>query len=269
MKMQATRFLLRGLMAVLCAALIVNPAFSDEAEDLARKAQNPVASMISLPLQNNTSFGIGPHDRTQNVLNIQPVWPVGISEGVNLITRTIVPVIYQPIGESDSKSGLGDINFTAFFSPSDPGKLIWGIGPILVLPTASDDVLGSKKWSAGPALVMLTMPGSWVIGVLVNNVWSFAGDSERADVNMMLIQYFLNYNLPGGWYFSSAPINTANWKAEEGQKWLVPLGGGFGKVFKLGSMPMNAGFQAFSNVVKPDNGPDWSTRLQIQFLFPR
>jgi hypothetical protein len=217
--------------------------------------------MISLPLQNNTSFGIGPHDRTQNVLNIQPVWPIGVSEGLNLITRTIVPVIYQPIGESDSKSGLGDINFTAFFSPSDPGKLIWGIGPALVFPTASDDVLGAKKWSAGPSLIMLTMPGKWVIGVLANNVWSFAGDSERADVNIMLIQYFVNYNFSGGWYVSSAPIITANWKAEEGQEWLVPLGGGAGKIFRVGSQAMNAQFQAFSNVVKPDNGPDWAMRV--------
>lgn len=263
------RLLTSGLLAVLFAVFPVNPAFSEDNEDLAKQAQNPVASMISLPLQNNTSFGIGPHDRTQNVLNIQPVWPISISEGLNLVTRTIVPIIYQPIGGCDSESGLGDVNFTAFFSPADPGKLIWGVGPVLVFPTASDDVLGAKKWGAGPSLVMLTMPGNWVIGVLVNNVWSFAGDSDRADVNFMLIQYFVNYNFSGGWYFSSAPIMTANWKAEEGQEWLVPVGGGAGRIFKVGSQAMNAGFQAFTNIVKPDYGPDWSMRIQLQFLFPR
>jgi len=225
--------------------------------------------MISLPLQNSTSFNVGPFDRTQNVLNIQPVWPFSLSPSLNLITRTIVPVISQPIGESESKFGLGDINFTAFFSPADPGKIIWGIGPAVFLPTASDAVLGSEKWSAGPGLIVLTMPGSWVIGFLTNNVWSFAGKEERADVNKMLVQYFINYNLSDGWYLSSAPIITANWKAESGQQWVIPFGGGFGKIFKIGSQPLNAQVQAFANVVKPDNGADWSMRLQLQLLFPK
>ncbi|MBT8382776.1 MAG: neuromedin U [Ignavibacteria bacterium] len=243
--------------------------FPQGKEDLAKKSQNPISNMISLPLQNNTSFNIGPFNRTQNVLNIQPVWPFSLSPSLNLITRTIVPVISQPIGESDSKFGLGDINFTAFFSPADPGKVIWGLGPTFFIPTASDAVLGSEKWSAGPGLVVLTMPGSWVIGLLANNVWSFAGKEERADVNKMLIQYFINYNISDGWYLSSAPIITANWKAESGQQWVIPFGGGFGKIFKIGSQPLNAQVQAFANVVKPDNGADWSMRLQLQFLFPK
>jgi len=243
--------------------------YPQDKDDLAKKSQNPVANMISLPLQNNTSFNIGPYDRTQNVLNIQPVYPITLSENLNLITRTIIPVISQPIGEIDSKFGIGDINFTTFFSPADPGKIIWGLGPTFFLPTASDAFLGSEKWSVGPALVVLTMPGSWVIGFLANNVWSFAGKEERADVNQMLIQYFINYNLSDGWYLSSAPIITANWKAESGQQWTVPFGGGFGKIFKIGSQPLNAQVQAFANVVKPDNGADWSMRLQLQFLFPK
>ena len=225
--------------------------------------------MISVPFQNNINFNIGPYDRTQNVLNIQPVYPITLSENLNLITRTIIPFISQPIGESDSKFGIGDINFTAFFSPADPGKVIWGLGPTFFLPTASDASLGSEKWSVGPALVVLTMPGSWVIGLLANNVWSFAGNEERSDVNQMLLQYFINYNLPDGWYLVTAPIITANWKAESGQQWTVPFGGGFGKIFKIGSQPLNAQVQAFANVVKPDNGADWSLRLQLQFLFPK
>ena len=242
---------------------------AQDKDDLAKKSQNPVSNMISVPFQNNINFNIGPYDRTQNVLNIQPVYPITLSENLNLITRTIIPFISQPIGESDSKFGIGDINFTAFFSPADPGKVIWGLGPTFFLPTASDASLGSEKWSVGPALVVLTMPGSWVIGLLANNVWSFAGNEERSDVNQMLLQYFINYNLPDGWYLTSAPVITANWKAESGQQWTVPFGGGFGKIFKIGSQPLNAQVQAFANVVKPDNGADWSLRLQLQFLFPQ
>ena len=243
--------------------------YPQDKDDLAKKSQNPISNMISLPLQNNTSFNVGPYNRTQNVLNIQPVWPLSLSPSLNLITRTIIPVISQPIGESDSKFGIGDINFTSFFSAADPGKVIWGFGPTFFLPTASDAFLGSEKWSVGPALVVLTMPGKWVIGLLANNVWSFAGKEERSDVNQMLLQYFINYNLPGGWYLTSGPVITANWKAESGQQWTVPFGGGFGKLLKIGSQPLNAQVQAFANVVKPDNGADWSMRLQLQFLFPK
>jgi len=257
------------IFTLLLFLSFVGLLFAQDKDDLAKKSQNPVSNMISVPFQNNTSFNVGPYNRTQNVLNIQPVWPFSLSPSLNLITRTIIPIISQPIGESDSKFGLGDINFTAFFSPADPGKVIWGIGPTINFPTASNAVLGKEKWSVGPGLVLLTMPGKWVIGLLANNVWSFAGKEERSDVNQMLLQYFINYNLADGWYLSSGPIITANWKAESGQQWVVPFGGGFGKIFKIGSQPLNAQVQAFANVVKPDNGADWSLRLQLQLLFPK
>jgi hypothetical protein len=218
--MQKLNYILIHFLLFSSAVLL----YAQDQTDLAKKSQNPVSNMISVPFQNNTSFNIGPYDRTQNVLNIQPVWPFNLSPSLNLITRTIIPVISKPIGQNDSKFGLGDINFTAFFSPADPGKVIWGIGPTIFLPTASNAVLGSEKWSAGPGLVLLTMPGKWVIGLLANNVWSFAGKEERSDVNQMLLQYFVNYNLPDGWYLSSGPIITANWKAASGQQWVVPFG---------------------------------------------
>ena len=241
----------------------------DEAE-LAKKTQNPVSDLISLPFQNNTNFGMGPDDKTQNVLNIQPVWPFSLNEDWNLITRTILPVISQPAlaAGQERTNGLGDTTFTTFFSPKDSGKLIWGLGPVFLLPTATDDVLGSDKWGIGPAVVVLTMPGNWVIGSLLSNVWSFAGSGNQ-DVNLFTLQYFINYNLPNGWYLSSAPIITANWEAESGNKWTVPFGGGFGKVFRVGKQPMNASVQAFYNVEKPDLGADWTLRLQLQFLFPK
>ena len=237
--------------------------------DLAKAAQNPVGDLISLPFQNNMNFDVGPADRTQNVLNIQPVWPIALSKNWNFITRTIVPVISQPAPGSERTNGLGDINFTGFFSPKQPGKIIWGVGPTLVFPTATDDVTGTDKWSAGPSVVVLTMPGQWVIGALVSNIWSFSGDDERADVNSFLMQYFVNYNLPDGWYLTSAPIITANWEAESGEQWTVPFGGGIGRVFRIGRQPINMQTQVFYNVETPTTGAKWQWRLQVQLLFPK
>ena len=258
------------ILFVLAWIGIPRLAWSQDEAELAKKTQNPVSDLISLPFQNNTNFGMGPDDKTQNVLNIQPVWPFALNEDWNLITRTIVPVISQPAltPGQDRTNGLGDTTFTAFFSPKDSGKLVWGAGPVFLLPTATDDVLGSDKWGIGPAVVVLIMPGNWVIGSLLSNVWSVAGSGDQ-DVNLLTWQYFINYNLPDGWYLSSAPIITANWEADSGNKWTVPFGGGFGKVFRVGKQPMNASVQAFYNVEKPDLGADWTLRLQLQFLFPK
>ena len=157
-----------------------------------------MADLISVPFQNNINFGVGPDDDVQYILNIQPVIPFKLTEDWNLISRTIVPLIYQPElapGVGDV-FGLGDIQQSLFLSPAKPGKLIWGVGPILQFPTATDDSLGQGKWGAGPTAVALTVHGPWVLGALINNVWSFAGDSDRKDVNQMLIQPFVNYNLP-------------------------------------------------------------------------
>lgn len=239
--------------------------------DLAKQAQNPVANLISLPLQNNTNFSIGPDDETQNILNIQPVWPVSINDNWNLITRTILPVVSQPnilTGGEDRINGLGDTTFTGFFSPKDSGKLIWGAGPVFLIPTATDDALGSDKWGAGASVVLLTMPGKWVVGSLFSNVWSFAGSGDQ-DVNLFTWQYFINYNLPNKWYLTSAPIITANWEADSDNTWTVPFGGGIGKIFNIGKQPMNGQISAYYNVEKPEFGPDWQLRVQLQFLFPK
>jgi len=238
---------------------------------LARQVQNPISNLISLPIQNNISFGLGSHDRVQNVTNIQPVYPFNVGDW-NIITRTIAPLIYQPYvaQKSGGDYGLGDINFTAFFSPADSTKVTWGLGPVLSMPTATKDTLGSRKWSAGPSGVVLVMTGHWVIGCLANNVWSFAGSSSADSVNQMLIQYFVNYNLDDGWYLTSTPILTANWKAEKGGDiWTVPVGGGVGKIFKIGKQPVNAQIQAFYMANSPSVGPNWQLRLQLQFLFPK
>lgn len=257
------------MLGVIGSAMPLAAQGADQAA-LAKAAQNPVANLISLPFQNNTALGWGAFDRTQNVLNIQPVIPFKLSPNVNLITRTIVPIISQPdvASATGGTFGLGDINATAFLSPANPGRLIWGVGPVVSLRTATDDALGTGKWGIGPSVVLLTMPGNWVVGILVNNIWSVAGDTNRADVNQLLVQYFVNYNLPKGWYLATGPINTVNWEAPT-DKATVPLGGGFGRLFKVGRLPVNGSVQAFYNVVKPDVGPDWSARVQVQLLFPK
>jgi hypothetical protein len=261
-------------MALLFVWLAPVGALAQDAEteggDLAKAAQNPVADLISLPFQYNASFGIGPEDRTQNLLNIQPVLPFTVG-GVTLINRTIAPILYQPDAtrSSGGELGLGDINHTVFFSPARASRVTWGVGPGITLPTATDDTLGTGKLSLGPSAVVLMMPGRWVVGTLVSNSWSVAGDSERADVNQFLLQYFVNYNMAGGWYVVSAPIVTANWEADSGERWVVPFGGGLGRVFRVGTQPINTTAQAYYNAQKPTGGSPWSLRLQLQLLFPK
>jgi hypothetical protein len=237
-----------------------------DVSDLAKKTQNPVSDLISLPLQYNATFGFGPEDKVLSVLNIQPVIPFKLSDDWNLITRTILPLINQPsLGPGiDSKFGLGDTTITAFLSPREPGEWIWGVGPVLLIPTSSSDRLGAGQWGAGVSGLVLKMDGPWVYGVLVNNVWSFEGD-----VNTFLLQYFVNYNLSDGWYINTAPILTANWKADSDNTWTVPFGIGAGRVFKAGKLPLNAQVGFYYNVEAPDGAGDWTLRLQLQFLFPQ
>ena len=248
------------------------PAAAVNTDALRKAAQNPVASLISVPVQNNNNFNIGPDNRTQDVLNIQPVIPIRVSENWNLINRIITPIIYQPTMSqpvNQGAYGFGDLNPSFFFSPAKPQKLIWGVGPTVVLPTATNPVLGQGKWSTGPTVVVLAQPGKWTLGGLVNNVWSFAGQSARPNVNQMLFQYFINYNLPKGWYITWQPTLTANWEMSNGGRWLVPVGGGVGRIMKLGFQPVNLTTQFYGNVVHPPGASPWGLRLQIAFLFPK
>lgn len=261
--------LMLGIMAFGDAALAEDKSQSD----LAKQSQNPVASLISVPFENVTNFNNGPEDAVTNVLSVKPVLPVGLTENWNLINRFIAPVIYQeePVKGMGSYSGLGDINYQGFISPATPSKLTWGVGPSLIMPTGSGR-LSSDKWSLGPAAVALMMPGHWVVGVLVQNVWSIGGamDSNAPDVNQFLAQYFINYNMKDGWYLSMSPVITANWEEDDsGNRWTVPFGGGFGRVFKMGRQPVNASLKAYYNVERPDGASDWNISAQIAFLFPK
>ncbi len=264
---------MHSLCRVAVVAAIAIPALlgagqthAEEAGDLAKAAQNPIADLISLPFQNNTSFGVGPSDGVVNVLNIQPVIPVQLNEDWNLITRTIVPVVYQDelTPGTGSEFGLGDTTFTAFFSPRTSSGVTWGVGPVLLLPTSTDRRLGAGELGGGISGVVLTMQGPVVAGALANNVWAFDGS-----VNQFLLQPFVNYNFEEGWYAVSAPIIIADWEARSNERWTVPVGGGFGRVFNLGSQPVNASAQGYYNIEAPTVGADWTLRLQLQLLFPK
>jgi hypothetical protein len=262
------------LAALAVGAAVSAPARAEmSAEELAKIAQNPVGNLISVPFQNNTNFNYGPEKGTQNVLNIQPVIPVEVNADWNIITRTILPVVSLPsLAPGDSRTnGIGDLQFTAFLSPAKPGEWIWGIGAIAQAPTHSNSELGNDHWGLGPSFVVLHLDqGSpWVYGALVNNLWSVGGGNGSPSYNNGLIQPFLNYNFPGGLYLTSAPILTANWKADSGNQWTVPLGGGIGKIVHFGKLPVNMQISAYYNVVKPDDGPNWQLRAQVQFMFPK
>jgi hypothetical protein len=276
--------LLIGISTVVALTVAVwrpSALAQQSTQDLATAAQNPIAAMYSLPFQNNAYFGVGPnHNETANALNIQPVLPFTFGD-VTIISRTIAPLIRLPGLANDnaditsstpfggSHFGLGDINQSLFFGPTNPGELIWGVGPSFSLPTATAKPVGSGKFSMGPVAVALVTPKPWVVGIYARQLWSVVGPSDRANVSQLLLQPFVNYNLPEGWYLTSSPIITANWNERPGDRWNFPIGGGIGKILKIGDQPINLGLQAFDYIQSPSGGPRWTLRFQVQFLFPR
>jgi hypothetical protein len=263
--------LLLGISLILLFPVL---SFAQEEADPAKAAQNPLANVYSLPLQNNMNFGIGDYSKTSNTLNIQPVIPVTLSKsGWLLINRAILPFpqttpdIYTENGESTT--GMGDINYTAWFAPPVKSNLTWGFGLVSIWPTASNSKLGNGKISLGPSFVFVYSLPKLMAAAIVANWKSVGGDEARADVNTFYFQYILTYFLQNKWYLSTAPINLANWEAEKDQRWTIPVGGGVGKMFNVGKMPMDFQTQAFYNVVRPDLAPEWQWRVQLKLIFPK
>ena len=273
------RWIAAGVAALLAATSaragdpVLPPNPTDE--ELATAAQNPVADLISIPFQDIIGFGVGPQGSVANVLNIQPVVPFHLTADWNLISRTILPIVTMPnsvvppFTGGGSTTGLGNVMATAFLSPSKPGAVIWGAGPVATFPTATAQQLTSPStwgtWGLGPSAVVVAMPGPWVVGALANNVWSVAGTKA----SNFLLQYFVNYNFESGWYVVTAPIITADWEAASGQKWDVPFGGGAGRIVWIGPLPFNLTAQAYYHPIRPENGPNWSVRLTATLLLPR
>ena len=254
-----------------------SPRKAQKGDDLRAKTQNPVGSLISLPFKFTVDFGAS--DGSAYFLNVQPVIPIRVGNW-NLINRIIAPVIHVegfifgtpsiPEGKKGgSSTGLGDINYSLFVSPAEAGKVIWGVGPSISFPTASHGRLGTEKFSAGPTAVVLTQPKPWTLGVLGRQLWSFAGDSDRSSVSQFLLEPFINYNMDKGWYLISDMILTANWHESASNRWTIPLGGGVGKIFKIGNQAMNSRLEFYGNVVRPSGAPNWSMSWTIQFLFSK
>jgi len=241
---------------------------SDDAADLAKKLQNPVAALISVPLQSNLDFGGGPNgDGSQYKLNIQPVIPVGLGKDWNVISRSILPILYQnKLIDTGGQGGLGDLTQSFFFSPKEPtGGWIWGVGPVFLIPTATDDLLGLRKWGAGPTAVLLRQEHGWTYGILANHIWSFAGDSARQNVSATFLQPFAGYTTGAQTTFTLNSETTYDW---ENSQWTIPLNLMVAQLVKLQDLPLQFQAGARYYAAKPSTGPDWGLRLNVVFLFP-
>jgi hypothetical protein len=251
---------------------ICAPTAKAQDTDLAKKLANPISSLISVPFQLNYDSNIGPEDDGERlVFNIQPVVPISLNDDWNMITRVILPITSQQdiFAGAGDQFGLGDTTLSVFFSPVKPafGKWIWGVGPVAVLPTATDDLLGAEKWGLGPTAVALTQSGPWTVGALANHVWSVAGDGSRPDINNTFLQPFVAYTTPTAWTYTLNTESSYNWEAEE---WSVPINAQVSKLTRLGTQPVSIGVGARYWANSTPTGPEgWGVRAILTFLFPK
>ncbi|HKE55957.1 MAG TPA: hypothetical protein VKB46_04625 [Pyrinomonadaceae bacterium] len=244
------------------------PAAGSDAHELAKKLSNPVASLISVPFQSNFDFGMGAGSGWRYTLNIQPVIPISLGPKWNLISRTILPIIHQDkVAGSGSQSGLGDITQSFFFSPTDSKRFIWAIGPALLIPTATNDFLGTKKFGIGPTALILKQQEQWTYGVLINHIWSVAGSDTRASVNNTFIQPFLAYNTKDAWTFNVNTEASYDWT---GNAWSIPIHFTVTKLIKVGQRPVSIGGALRCWAASPEGGPETcGLRIIVTPLFPK
>ena len=262
-----------AFLALLASAARAQPQDAQaQNADLAKQLSNPISSLVSVPFQFNWEQNVGTSDGTRFVLNVQPVIPFSMNQDWNLIVRLIAPFVSQPAlveGESPA-GGISDITASFFISPpAKSTRLIWGAGPVIVLPSTSEPTLGTGKWSAGPTIVVLKQTGPWTVGALWNQVWSFSGDSTRSDVNQMFLQPFLAYQATRTITLTLQSETTANWNAENGDRWTVPINFLVSKLSSFGPFPASyqMGFGGFP--AHPTIGPSWKIRGAIVLLLPR
>ena len=259
-------------IGVLLAAMAL-PAFAQDAQSLVREAKNPLANVINLQFFYDALLNVGPDNKTEDTVTIQPVIPFALNDNWSVITRTILPLISQPAPApgGTSTKGVGDTQFAAFISPARSGRLVWGVGPVFQIPSASNDALGQGKWGAGPAAAAQWSGDTWTFGALLNNIWSFAGSSGRPAVNQMQLQPEVNYNFKDNpnRYLSFSPTIIANWEASGGERWTVPISLGIGQLVKFGRQSVNLQATAYYNVAAPTDASKWTLELLVQFLFPK
>ena len=240
-----------------------------EAQELAKKLSNPVASLISLPLQSNFDFGMGTGSGWRYTLNVQPVIPIALSPEWNLISRTIIPIIHQGnvTGPNTSQSGLGDTVQSLFFSPNKSEPFVWAVGPVFLLPTATDASLGAQKWGVGPTALVLKQKKGWTIGALANHIWSVAGKSNRGDVNATFVQPFLAYSTKDAWTYALNTESTYDWNSNS---WSVPINFNISKLVRFGKQPISFGAGPKCWVTTPNGGAEGcGLRIIVTALFPK
>jgi len=279
-------FLLRICVCLVFVGLLIAPSTQVVAQELAdysepqgvndenaeaiiKKVENPFAENVAMSVLNNLSFGVGPGDDIANQLKIKMINFTKHGERW-LLHRPIIPVIYQPerVPGEGSKAGLGDISYRVYFTQKDKG-ILWGVGPAFVFPTATSSRLGAEKWSVGPTIGVATQRAKWLFGGVFINVWSVTGDSSRPSVNAFTAQPFVSYRLGNGWFVESSPEILANWKADSNNRWVVPMGAGFGKFFRINNRPMIIRAAGFYNVKRPTNYAKWEIRTGFDFVFKK
>jgi hypothetical protein len=243
-------------------------------ENLEKLARNPVGDAVKIPLAESINFDAGPHGRTSNSLQIQPTIPFPIAKDWLLIPRIIAtPAAYEPETSqaSGGSTGLGDMVATFFLTPARTGMVVWGVGPSLLMPTATDTNTGAGKWGLGPSFALILQPHWGSIGTAVENIWSLPGNSQRTPVNQLQIETSLSYDLPHGWYLLTAPTFSSDWTQSSGDRWLVPFGGGAGRTLAIAKKAVDWNIAVYSNAIRPVGQlyPKWQISLQCTLLYPR
>ena len=262
----------RGVVAVLMATLAV-PAFAQapDAPQLAKKVANPLSDIVTVPFQFNWIQGVGPNNETRQVTNVQPVVPVSMGTRWNLIGRVVMPFISQPEAVG-SAAGVGDTVASGFFSPKATAHgITWGLGPVASIPFTADPTLGTGKWSAGPTGIVMKQQGHLLYGALVNQLWSFAnrGDEPRTDVSQMLLQPVVSYFTGNGVTLTVMSEMTANWKADAGDRWTIPVTAVVSKIERIGMLPVSLQFGGGAYIVSPEGGPSWQVRTGVALILPK
>lgn len=262
-------FIFVSLVATAAWAQSPAPEPAHDVNALAKQTQNPVGNITTIPFQFNFNTGGDLADETALNLNVQPVIPFKLASNWNVIARTIVPINSFPGPDGTRFSGVGDVQLQMMATPATPGKVIWGLGPTFSLPTATTAASETGTWAGGLSAVVLTMPGPFVVGGLLSQLWPLHDEGGDPEMDFLTFQPFVNYNFGHGWALSFAPVISANWNASSGNEWTVPVGLGITRTTVFNRRPMNIGIQLYTNVERPDGGPGYQIRFVLAPIFPR